>query len=164
MEEKVSGGKPSSEGYRNNMISAFTYYADYSLPINEEPGNIIITDCIIENTDRFLHYNYSGNEIWQKNRPLRNICFKNIRAIGIRMPLTVYGDAKNPVTIELSNIDASFGDGTKYTVFMHACNYERITFDTVAISNNNRMPLIKTWSDGKIEIKDLICDTLRGEN
>ena len=72
-EEKKSGAVAWGDGKdnrRSNMVSAFTYYADYSFPIEERPENIIIKDCVIENTDRFLHYNYSGNERWQINRPL----------------------------------------------------------------------------------------------
>lgn len=32
-EEKRNGIKPKTEGHRNNMLSVFTYYADFSIPI-----------------------------------------------------------------------------------------------------------------------------------
>ena len=76
-DEKRSGCMLAQNG-RKNMLSAFTYYADYSLPIAKQPGNIIIKNCKVENADKLLHYNYSGTETWQKNRPLADITFENI--------------------------------------------------------------------------------------
>ncbi|UKI35527.1 MAG: hypothetical protein L6V93_15455 [Clostridiales bacterium] len=50
------------------MLSAFTYYADIAFPIDTKPGNIIVRECEINFADRLFHYNYSGNETWQKER------------------------------------------------------------------------------------------------
>ena len=157
-EDKANSVSSPLGAGRNNMLSLFTYYADYSLPIEHEPGNIVITDCVVENVDRFLHYNYSGNETWQKNRPLNNIKFKNINASNISMPLTAYGDEKNPVTVEFENVDMTFKPGSENVTFMYACYYNKISLKNVSIANNNSNPLIKTWSEGKIEIENLKCE------
>lgn len=157
-DEKRCSAPSVTEGNRNNMLSAFTYYADYSLPIEVSPGNIIITDCKIDMANRFLHYNYSGNETWQKNRPLESICFKNIKATDICMPLTAYGDKNVPVTVELENVDISIQKGFESINFMHVANCKKIVLENVKLKNFTGNSLIKTWSEaGKIEIKNLEC-------
>ena len=157
--EKQTSAPSVSEGNRTNMLSAFTYYADYSLPINVSPGNIIITDCEIDMANRFLHYNYSGNETWQKNKPLESIYFRNIKATDICMPLTAYGSKDVPVTVELQNVEIAIQEGFETIDFMHAANYKKIVLDNVKLENFKGKSLIKTWSEtGKIEINDLDCN------
>lgn len=85
LEEKISGAE-AHRPHRVNMLSVFTYYADFSVEIPEQPGNIVITDCTVENVDRFLHYNFSGNERWQAHRPLASVRFSGINATGIGLP------------------------------------------------------------------------------
>lgn len=154
-DEKRAGVASSGGKHRYNMLSAFTYYSDFTLKVRKEPGNIVIRDCAIENTDRLLHYNFSGNETWQKNRPLRNIRFENVKASGISMPLDVYGDTKTPVVVEMVNMDFAFRSGFDNVAFIHACNYERITLDGLTVGGTGSAPLIKTWSEGKIELKNV---------
>ncbi|HRZ46464.1 MAG TPA: glycosyl hydrolase family 28 protein [Candidatus Paceibacterota bacterium] len=158
-EEKRTGvASPSGAGHRYNMLSAFTYYSDFSLNVRELPGNIVLRNCTIENTDRLLHYNFSGNETWQKNRPLRDIRFENVVASGVSMPLDVYGNTSTPVIVELKNMDFTFRKGFDAVSFIHACNYERIALDHVTVRGAGKAPLIKTWSSGKVELKDVKCD------
>jgi len=156
-EEKQTGVASSAAAHRYNMLSAFTYYSDFSLTVREQPGNIVIRNCTIENTDRLLHYNFSGNETWQKNRPLHDILFENITASGVSMPLDVYGDTNTPVVVEMKNMDFTFRKGCDAVSFIHACNYERITLDRVTVKGTGTAPLIKTWSKGKIDMRDVKC-------
>ena len=157
VEEKKNGIKPSVEGHRNNMLSVFTYYSDFSVDIEHRPGNIVISDCAIEIADRFLYYNYSGSEIWQQNRPLDSITFENINATGIIMPFVAYGDAENKVTVRLKNAKVGFRDKSAKYCFMHACNYDRISFNNVAVENYGGDSLITVWSKGKIECENVKC-------
>lgn len=157
-EEKRTGVASSGGKHRYNMLSAFTYYSDFTLKVRKEPGNIVIRGCSIENTDRLLHYNFSGNEPWQKNRPLRSIRFENIQASGVSMPLTVYGDTTTPVIVEMVNMDFAFRAGFDKVAFIHACNYERIALHKLTVKGAGSAPLIKTWSKGKIELKDVKVD------
>lgn len=158
LEEKKNGIAPSVEGHRNNMLSVFTYYSDYSLSIPIQPGNIIIKDCIVDYADRFLHYNYSGNEWWQQNRPLASITFENIKATDISMPLTAYGAENTPIDVTLKNVDISLREGAEEIDFMHVCNYNKIKLDNVSINNYKGNAIIKKWSEGNIEINNLKCD------
>lgn len=158
-EEKRTGvAVKGSQSHRYNMLSAFTYYSDFSLNVREQPGDIVIRNCTIENTDRLLHYNFSGNETWQKNRPLRDIRFENVVASGVSMPLDVYGDTNTPVIVEMRNVDFTFRKGFDAVSFIHACNYERITLEGVTVKGAGAAPLIKTWSRGAIELKGVECD------
>lgn len=158
VEEKRSGVKPALEGHRNNMLSVFTYYSDYSVPIENQPGNIVIKNCRVDYADRFLHYNFSGNEPWQANKPLESVRFENIKATDISMPLTAYGDKDTPITLEMKNVDISIREGFENIDFMHIANYKRISLENVKIDNYLGESLIKKWTDGKVEITNLECN------
>ena len=144
---------------RANTLSLFTYYADASVNIKNLATNIIIRDCKVSGTQRFLHFNYSGNEPWQNNRPLFDIKFENIVAEDIEMPLTAYGDKENPFRLTLNNIDFSFKKGFEENPFMHVANFSKITLKNINVINAKGECLIKSWSEGgEFEFKNLNCD------
>lgn len=156
-EEKRAGKSPDGS-HRYNMLSAYTYYADFSREISEDHGNILIENCNIENTDRFIHYNFSGNEPWQKNKPLSDITFKNIKAVGIKNPLTIYGGEDNPITFTL--VDSSISFNNADGAFINTCYYEKIYLKNVEVSGIEKSPLIKKWSnEGDIITVNLVYDT-----
>ncbi len=136
-----------NEPPRYNMLSFFTYYADYSVVIRNTPGNIVIRDCIVEGADRFLHFNYSGNERWQKNCPLTSITFENVRATGISMPLTAYGDDKERLYFIMKDMDFSFREGFENTTFMQMANLEKLHMENVSLRNAKGGTFIKMWGE-----------------
>lgn len=156
-EEKIAGTMATSENARNNMLSFFTYYADYSVPIPEEPGNIVIEDCEICGADRFLHYNFSGNETWQRYRPLRDITFKNIKASDVSMPSTLYGTETNKVELIMKNVSVSMREGSYVSEFIRACNYERISIDEMSIEGFDGECIVKSKGNGNLEMKNINC-------
>lgn len=155
--EKRNGAKPDISGHRNNMLSVFTYYGDYSADIPNRPGNIVVSDCIIDNADKLLHYNYSGNEMWQLNRPLDSISFENVTAKGLSKPSILYGDNDEKVTLNMKNCKISMKDGCENIEFIQAANFEMINFDNVEISNNTAKMLVKAWTDGDAKFKNVNC-------
>lgn len=157
-EEKREGIRPTTEGHRNNMLSVFTYYSDFSLPVAHQPGNIALKDCRVDYADRFLHFNFSGNEPWQRNRPLESIRFENIKATNISMPLTAYGDPSVPVTVVLKDMEVSIREGSETMDFMRIANYEKIALENVKIENFAGKNLIKAWTEGNVEISGLDCE------
>ena len=160
LEEKISGAAATNIPHRINMLSVLTYYADFSVEIPEQPDNIVITDCTVENTDRFLHFNFSGNETWQKNRPLRTLTMSKIKARGISMPLTAYGSPDVPLIMTLKDIDLAFREGARNVPFLHTANYERIVLENVNIDNDAGTPVIKAWTqDGEIVLRNVECQT-----
>jgi len=156
-EERKSRAPSPTIGARNNMLSAFTYYADYSMPINTQPGNIVISDCTIDMADRFLHYNYSGNEIWQKNVPLESIEFRNIKAESVSMPITAYGDKDIQVSLKLKNVEITMREGFEDIDLVHVCNYDNITLENLSVPNYKGDCLIRKWSDGEITLNNVNC-------
>lgn len=149
---------------RANTLSLFTYYADASVNIKNLATNIIIRDCKVSGTQRFLHFNYSGNEPWQNNKPLFNIKFENIVAEDIEMPLTAYGDKENPFELTLNNVEFSFKKGYEENPFMHVANFKKINLKNVKVKNACGKSLIKSWStDGEFEFTNLKCD-IKDEN
>lgn len=156
--EKRSGKLSQTGGeHRYNMLSAFTYYSDFSREINETPGNIVFKDCVVESADRFMHYNFSGNEPWQVNKPLESIRFENITASGIKMPLTAYGDNSLRYVCSFRNCDISFDKEYSGNTFMQAAFYKNLSFENVTVGNIGN-PVIKTWTDGEITL----CNTKLG--
>ena len=165
-EEKESGmmandAPSSAQAKRNNMLSVFTYYADFSVEIVNLGTNIVFRNCEIDGADRFLHFNYSGNETWQNNKPLLGIKFENITAKNISMPLTAYGDKESPVTVEFENVDFSMREGKEDITFMHTANFKEIKLKNVNIENSSAPQLIKCWSkqgEGKFTFENVTCD------
>ena len=157
-EEKRNGVKPELTGHRNNMLSVFTYYGDYSVDIPNRPGNIVISDCTVDGADKLLHYNYSGNEMWQLNRPLNNISFENITATNLLMPSILYGDKDEKVTLNIKNCNISMKNDSDNAELIQAANFDTITLDNIEIKNYEAEMLIKTWTDGNVKVKELKCD------
>lgn len=108
--EDKKDGNPCPKSGRTNMLALFTYYSDFMLEVRKMPGNIVIKNCTVDNCDRFLHFDFTGTHVWQKNKPLTSISFENIVAKGISMPFNAYGDEKNPLTLKLYNCRISFNE------------------------------------------------------
>ncbi len=163
-EEKRSGVPvPNAGNHRYNMLSTFTYYADFSRAIRMQPGNIILRNCVSENADRFLHYNFSGNETWQKNRPLKNIRFENVTATGIRYPITAYGDAACPVRLEIIDCHLSFSEipGMQGMSLSH---WEDVLLKNMTVDGLDTDTLAKAWSDGPaIRTESFGAENFNGE-
>ena len=161
-EEKRDGAQ-AHRPHRVNMLSAFTYLADFSVPILEEPGNLIIKDCTIDNVDRFLCYNFSGNAHWQTCKPLAAVKFENIKATGIELPLTAYGSAELPVDLTLKHVDVSFRDDVKDVDFLHLAYYGNVWLDDVHVTAQGDMHLIKHWTQGNISLANVTCSAPENE-
>ncbi|MBP3359767.1 MAG: right-handed parallel beta-helix repeat-containing protein [Clostridia bacterium] len=158
-EEKRTGAMPNAS-HRYNMLSAFTYYSDFSREIKSTVTNIIMQNCTVENADRFLHYNFSGNETWQINKPLEQITFENIKASGIRNPVTAYGDAEKKISLTLKNCILEFAEDREEAPFMHLCNFKEVLLQNTTVKNIKGDILIKSWSGDK----NLICSGFSAEN
>lgn len=156
-QEDKEKGVSSPKSAKTEMASFFTYYADFTMPIPATPSNIIIDNCYFEKAAHFIHYNFSGNEPWQKYKPLSNITFSNIRATDITAPSNLYGTPDEKITLNLKNISASVKDSSEAIDFIHACNYEEINIENVKV-NGKIKSFIRKWSDGKINIYQLDCD------
>ena len=155
-------------GHRYNMLSAYTYYADFSRKIREQPGDIVMEDCRIACVDRLVHYNFSGNEPWQNNRPLHDIAFRRIQAEDVKMPLTVYGSPEEKVTFVMEDSLVSFAKDAGPDAFCWACNYEKLCLERVTIRNLYQSSVVLAWSEGpvlleKVDVQSGVASVRRAE-
>lgn len=163
-EEQASGRMEKNDNHRYNMLSAFTYFSDFTRTVREEPGNILLKNCTVKNVDRLFHYNFSGNELWQKNRPLRSIVFDGLQAEGVKHPLNAYGDTECPLLLTVRNASIAFAEEREYSAMMHAYGFERILLENVRVENAVGHPLIRLWSkEGDLTVRNLTCDRDTGE-
>ncbi len=107
LKDKIAG-TPSPRVNGGKMLALFTYYSDFSLNVRRLPKNIVIRNCTVENCARFLHFDFTGTHTWQKNKPLTEITFENIKAKAITLPFNAYGSAENPLTLRVKNCDIRF--------------------------------------------------------
>lgn len=158
-EDKISGNQTvASIKARNNMLSLFTNFVTNDLPVRHAPGKILIRNCLVENADRFLHLNLSGNEPWQIGNPPKDITFQNIKAENISLGIYCYGDGEVPVTLNLENVDYSVREGFEEEAVFKVAHFDEINFKNVKISNFKGNTLIKNWSDGgRVNTENLSC-------
>lgn len=154
-EEKQAGIMATADKARNNMLSFFTYYADYSVPIPQEPGNIVIESCDVRGADRLLHYNFSGNETWQRYRPLRDITFRDVTATDIGMALNLYGTADKKVQLTMENVSVAMRPEAEVAELVRACNYDRISLLNLEVKGFTGECLIRSKGIGPVEYADI---------
>ena len=61
------------------------------------------------------------------------------------MPLTAYGSADLPLTLEISDVDISFAQDAEDVPFMHAANVKSLKLKNVNVSKSSKTPFIKSW-------------------
>ena len=140
----ISGSHGAPGVGRRSMLSLFTYYSDFSLPVRHEPGEITVRDCTLDDAERFLHYNFSGNEVWQKNRPLASIRFENVRANRVGMSLCAYGAAERPLALSLER--CSFEFEPRQAEFIRACHVSALRLRDVEVRGLDG-PCVRSWGD-----------------
>lgn len=124
------------------MLSLFTYYADFTLAVRHDPGEIVLRDCSLENAERFLHYNFSGNEVWQKGSPLSSIRFEGCAARGVGMSLCAYGDASRPLSLSFERCRFAFAPAQ--AEFLRAAHVGALSLLDVRIEGVHG-PLMRSW-------------------
>lgn len=148
-EEKESGAMGDTGG-RRNMLSLFTYYADRTLPIREAPGDICIRNVTCDDVDRFLHYNFSGNETWQLAMPLGGIEFESVKATGIKLPLCAYSSKERPFLLTMRNCSVSYCGSVPE--FIRGAYLEKITIDGLTVEGTPLTPLVRSWGGDDPEL------------
>ena len=98
----------------------------------------------MENCDRFLHYNFSGNEVWQKNRPLSSIRFEGVEASGIAMSLCAYGDGDEKLSLELERCRVAFA--TQQSEFIRAAHVGPLRLCDITVEGVTG-PCVRSWGD-----------------
>ena len=142
MEDRVAGNDCQGIG-RHSLLSFFTYFADLSHGgLRFEQGDIVIENCTVKDAERFLHYNFSGNERWQKGSPLAGITFRDCKATGIGMSLCAYGAEARPLALTLEDCDIAFKDPVAELV--RGAWVKDLTVRNVR-ADNVKGPLLRSW-------------------
>ncbi|MBQ7667169.1 MAG: hypothetical protein IJS46_04155 [Kiritimatiellae bacterium] len=141
-EEQVSGSHGAPGAGRRTMLALFTYYADFTLKVRHAPGDIAIRRCSLDNAERFLHYNFSGNEVWQKGRPLESIRFEDVEARRVGMSLCAYGDEAAPLSLALERCRISFSPPQRE--FIRAAHLRSLSLGGTTVENLDG-PLVRSW-------------------
>ena len=153
LEDKIEGN-PAPKTGRKNMLCLYTYYSDFSLKVRRDSENILIRNCEVENVDRFLHYDFTGKQIWQKNRPLKSIAFEGIKAKGVAMPLNAYGDSLTPLTLSIKDSQIEFSDSADCAI--KGGYFKLIEAKNLKIENlNGAFVKVYGGEGGKIETENL---------
>lgn len=149
-EDKIAGVHDVPKDREWNYMLSFYTYASVNHYTKDNPGNenVLIRNCKVENADRFLHYNFSGNEPWQSGSPLLDIKFENISAKNICYPITFYGDKDKHIKFRMENVDVTLKDGFVDMPLIHAANFDLIELKNVDVKNAVGNVLIKKWTDG----------------
>lgn len=152
MADRISGSHGVPGAGRRSMLALFTYFSDFTLNVRSAPGDITIRNCRLDNAERFLHYNFSGNETWQKNRPLRSIRFENVEAAGLVLSLCAYGDAESKLSLALKDCRLSFAKPQRELV--RAAHVEALSMDGVCVEGVDG-PCVRSWGDVAVpELRD----------
>ena len=141
-EDRISGSHGTPGAGRRTLLALFTYYSDFTLNVRSDPGDIVVRNCTVENAERFLHYNFSGSETWQKNRPLGSIRFENVSAKGLGMSLCAYGDADRPLSLELKDCRLSFAK--PQSEFVRGANIGSLLLERVSVEGVEG-PCVRSW-------------------
>lgn len=168
-EEKITGILLSDEEnpkHRYRMKSFYTYYADNRLKINKKPSKILLENCVVNNPEKFLHYNYSGNEIWQKNRPLYDIKFKNITVKNISLPMIVYADEENPLKLEFETVRINLSDDYNDDCIMRTANLKKVKLNNFIVENFDGNTIIKNYgkNNAKVISNETVFDQTKISN
>ncbi len=151
-QEEKAAGAMAGVHERRNMLSLLTYYADFSIQVRRTPGNIVFRNVTCRDVDRFLHYNYSGNETWQRGMPLRSVRFEKVKATGVKLPLCAYGDKDVPFDLSFKDVSVSFvGEPPE---FIRGAHVERIKAENLTVEGV-KGPFFRTWGgEPKVEVKE----------
>ena len=142
--DRISGSHGVPGTGRRTMLSLFTYYSDFSIDVRHAPEAIMLRNCTLENAERFLHYNFSGNERWQKNRPLSSISFANVTAKGVEMSLCAYGDAEKKLSLSMKGCHVSFSRPQRE--FVRGAHISSILLEDVSVEGVEG-PCVRSWGD-----------------
>ena len=134
----------SSVAHGGDVLSLFTYYSDFTIKVRHAPGEIVVRNCRLENAARFLHYNFSGNETWQKNKPLGSIRFEGVEAKNVGMSLCAYGDRGERLSLAFENCRVSFSK--KQTEFVRGAHIASLVLRNVTAEGVDG-PCVRSWGD-----------------
>jgi len=134
---------------RRSMSAFFRYFCDITSPVADQPGNITVRNCRVENTGRLFKYNL-GAEKWQQGRRLADLHFERVTARGIELPVALNAgedEGRGPrLVMTLKDCDIGFACGQ--TEIFSAVRVGELRLDNVRVwGAGEAVPLVRTWGE-----------------
>ena len=158
--EEQAAMMPTNEKHRHTTLGFLTYLSDLGVPMQAEPGNMILRNITVDGHDRFYQFNFSGSDKWQKGTGVKNVRFENMKVSNIHMPIVAYAEESLPTVMEMRNVDFSFAPDCPADMDpIQAGNFERLSFHNVSFHNVGADHLIRAWGNqGILETDGLTVD------
>lgn len=143
---------PATMPGRHSMATFFLYFCDFSTPVRDQPGNILVRNCRVENCARLIRYNFGG-ETWQHARPLADIRFENVRATGLWRPLALNGgtNEEKDLPLDFAMVDCALGFSKPQPEVFSVANVRTLALTNVTVTGVSA-PLVRSW-DGFPELR-----------
>ena len=134
---------------RHSMSAFFRYFCDVTSPVPDQPGNIVVRNCRVENVGRLFKYNL-GAETWQQGRRLADLRFERIVARGVELPIALNAsddESRGPrLSFGLKDCDIGFA-GPQPEIFS-AVAVRELKLENVRIWGAGAdVPLVRAWGD-----------------
>jgi hypothetical protein len=156
--EKINGSNVFSRvPPRLSLLSMFTYFAENVPHIKEEPRNVVFKDCVVENAERLVQYNFSGGDKWQQHWPLFDLTLQNVTVTGITEPIVLYAPPTQKLSPKFISVNISTAESYRYDSVFQMANFAE--FELKDCSVKTKAPhLIKCWSEpGKLIADNFDC-------
>lgn len=124
---------------RYNMLDFFIFFAMKNLYVRKAPSNITISDCTMQNLNRFFTFTYK-HDSWQQNKPLADITFRNIKVTEMLFPIMIYGSEKSPVSVTFENCNFLYSEYRRNNALIKVANCGEIKL--IGIGTNTRCETI----------------------
>ena len=125
----------------------FRYFCDVTSPVEDQPGNIVIRNCRVENVGRLFKYNF-GAETWQQGRQLADIRFENVKATGIELPIALNAGDRPDCTVPLDFTmkDCSIGFSRPQDEVFSAVGVRTLALTNVTVGGVSAdTPIVRSW-------------------
>lgn len=144
---------------RHSMAAFFVYFSSDKCPVRRQPGNIVVRNCRVENAARLLRYNFH-DEGWQRGRPLADICFTNVTATGLALPIAASAGSSSNVAVEpltLKMVDCNISFAERQTELISGRNVGCLFLRNVKVEGVDG-PALRTWEG----IADIVGERVYG--
>ena len=146
-EEKRLETTPAGAG-RHNTLSVFTHFSNKSVSVPS--SNVVFRNCRFSGVDRVVHYNMSGNELWQNGKGLADLTFDNVVVEDALLPLAAYGAHETPLRLTARNCVFTFRKPVAALVRgAYVCE---IDFDNVTVKGVEGTAMLN-WGGGEPKLK-----------
>ena len=138
-EEKADGViATANENRFCTMRAFFAYFMERACKFPRfVPSDIVISDCTVENPQRFISYVADPNHPWY-TKPLGDITFKNITAKGVYVPMFFYGfEGGSGAKLVMENCDVSFLENRKDNIAFKIGYFDKIELKNVITNCTN---------------------------